>query len=102
MLCADSVSVSSKAENKATLLFIEQSSERLLAAIMAPKLHISSDMTKRQGRKKTGCHRDIRFPKTNYLKTNLLKQIKNIFIYGAKLSSIPLLCKLLQENRTLF
>ena len=28
--------------------------------------------------KKIGCHHDVRFPKTNYLKTNLLKQIKKI------------------------
>jgi len=59
-------------------------------------------MTKHQGRKKTGCHHDIRFPKTNYLKTNLLKQIKNLFFFGAKLRSISLLCKLLHENRILF
>ena len=29
-------------------------------------------------KKRIGCHPDIRFKKTNYLKTNLLKQIKNI------------------------
>ena len=29
-------------------------------------------------KKRIGCHPDIRLKKTNYLKTNLLKQIKNI------------------------
>ena len=33
------------------------------------------------GTKKIGCHHDVRFPKTNYLKTNLLKQIKKISLY---------------------
>jgi len=32
-----------------------------------------------------GCHHDSRFSKTNYLKTNLLKQIKKISFFVAKL-----------------
>ena len=43
-------------------------------AAPTPAPHISKGHKK----KKIGCHHDNRFSKTNYLKTNLLKQIKNM------------------------
>jgi len=45
--------------------------------------------------KKIGCHPDNRFSKTNYLKTNLLKQIKNFLFLVAKLVSPEQTAKLL-------
>jgi hypothetical protein len=49
-------------------------------------------------KKSIGCHHDSQSLKTNYLKTNLLKQIKNIFFSGCKVKQNSVSFKVLGEN----